>query len=103
MQSEQRLHPLSFLFAIGSNLRASLIPILVAVFAARSYDAFFIFLGIPVAAWAFVRYLSYRYVFAEDDLVIRTGFLFRNERHIPYGRIHNLNAIQNPFHRLFGV
>lgn len=103
MQSEQRLHPLSFLFAIASNIRASLIPILLAVFAAQAMNAFLAVFILPGMVWAFVRYLSYRYVFAEDDLVIRTGFLFRNERHIPYQRIHNINAIQSVLHRIFGV
>ncbi len=103
MQSERRLHPLSFLFAIVSNIRASLIPFLVAVFATRTMDAFLAVLLAPLAAWAFIRYLSYRYIFADDEMVIRTGFFFRNERHIPYSRIHNLNVIQNPLHRFFGL
>ena len=35
--------------------------------------------------------------------MIRTGLIFRNERHIPFSRIQNVDAIQNVFHRLFGV
>jgi putative membrane protein len=33
----------------------------------------------------------------------RTGLLFRNERHIPYARIQNLDAVQNVLHRLLRV
>ena len=35
--------------------------------------------------------------------MIRTGLLFRNERHIPFSRIQNLDAVQHVFHRLFDV
>ncbi len=35
--------------------------------------------------------------------MIRSGLIFRNERHVPFSRIQNVDAIQNVFHRLFGV
>ena len=35
--------------------------------------------------------------------MIRSGILFRNVRHLPYARIQNLDAVQNVFHRAFGV
>ena len=105
MRSERRLHPASFLFVIASNLRRMLLPLLVAVFAARSssWDVW-IGLGLIVSAvYGLVRYLTYRYIYAEDDLIIKTGFIFRNERHIPYIRIHNIGSVQNLLHRLVGV
>ena len=37
------------------------------------------------------------------ELVIRSGIIFRNERHVPYARIQNLDAIRNVAHRLLGV
>ena len=105
MPSEQRLHPLSFVFTIGSSLKSFLFPAIFALFAVRSgnYDLFFAVFIIPYAIFSVIRYLTYRYSFAEDDLVIRTGLLFHNERHIPYARIHNVGAVQSVFHRLFGV
>lgn len=36
-------------------------------------------------------------------MVIRTGFLFRNERHVPYARIQNVDGVQNVLHRLLNV
>ena len=38
-----------------------------------------------------------------DELVIRSGLIFRNVRHIPYARVQNLDAVQNVFHRALGV
>lgn len=105
MPSERRLHPLSFVFTIGSSLKSFLFPAVLALFAVRSgnYDLFFAIFLIPYAIYSIIRYLTYRYSFAEDDLVVRTGLLFHNERHIPYARIHNVGAVQSIFHRLFGV
>ena len=39
MESERSLHPLSVLFAIGDTAKQFLLPALVAIFAARSRDA----------------------------------------------------------------
>lgn len=105
MPSEHRLHPASFLFVIASNMRRMLLPLLVAIFAARSssWDVWIVVGLVVSGAFALVRYLSYRYIYAEDDLIIKTGFIFRNERHIPYMRIHNIGSVQNPLHRLAKV
>ena len=104
MPSERRLHPLSILFAITSTLRAFLIPLLLLVVAARSSYELWIGLAIfPTLVGALVRYISYRYTLTSEELIIRTGLIFKNERHIPYSRIHNLASVQNPLHRLLGV
>jgi putative membrane protein len=58
---------------------------------------------LPSMAVAILRYLTFRYRYGERDLIIRSGLLFRNERHIPYARIQNLDGVQNVLHRLAGV
>ena len=105
MPSERRLDPLSFVFTIGSSLKGFLFPAILALFAVRSgnYDLFFAVFLIPYAIYSVIRYYTYRYSFGNEDLVVRTGLIFRNERHIPYARIHNVGAVQSIFHRLFGV
>ena len=105
MPSEQRLHPLSFLFTIGSSLKSLVIPILLLLFAASSnrYEQWFAVFVIPYTVVALIRYFGFRYRFDDDELVIKTGFIFRNERHIPYARIQNIGSAQNPFHRLLRV
>lgn len=105
MPSERRLHPLSFLFSLGSRARELLIPGLVVLLAARSstWQVWLMILFVPYTIASLVRYFSYRYRFSDDELVIRTGLIFRNERHIPYARIQNIGSVQNLLHRLVGV
>ena len=107
MPSDHRLHPSSVFFQLGGQLKELLVPGLVALFAARASDATWqiwaMLLLIPYTAIAIVRALSVRYRFDESELVIRTGFIFRRERRIPYDRVHNIDAIQNIAHRLLQV
>jgi putative membrane protein len=58
---------------------------------------------VPYAAIAIGRYLSFRYRYEAGELVIRRGLIFRNQRHVPYDRIQNIDAVQNVLHRLTGV
>jgi putative membrane protein len=108
MPSEERLHPLSILFLFGRSLKAFAVPGLVGlVIAVRrpgpNVDAWMMLFLIPAAVVAVVRYLSFRLRYEGEELVIRSGVVFRNERHIPYARIQNLDAVQNVFHRLLRV
>ena len=107
MPSEHRLHPSSVFFQLGGQLKNLLVPGLVALFAARASDSMWevwaMLLIVPYTISALVRSLSVRYRFDPAELVIRSGFIFRRERRIPYDRIHNLDAIQNVAHRLLGV
>jgi putative membrane protein len=116
-QSEQRLHPVSILFALGKSLKGFLIPGIVVLFGARStggfggpfgampenWELWAMWLLVPITITAAVRYFTFRIRYEEEELVIRSGLLFRNERHIPYHRIQNLNAIRNVFHRMIGM
>jgi putative membrane protein len=106
MPSEHRLHPASILFNLAGQAKELLVPGLIVIFTARRGDAWQIwgmFLLIPYVVVAISRYLTFRYRYEEHELAMRWGLVFRKERHVPYGRIQNLDAVQNPFHRLFGV
>ncbi len=107
MASERRLHPASFFFALGGHAKQLLVPGVFVLISARSgsenWETWAMVFIVPFAITAAVRVLSYRYRFDDAELVIRTGFLFRNERHIPYGRIQNVDAVQNLLHRVLGV
>ena len=50
-----------------------------------------------------MRYLTFRLTYEGSELVIRSGLLFRNERHVPYDRIQNLDATRSVLHRALGV
>lgn len=105
--SERRLHPLSFLFDLGGQFQQFLVPGLVVLVGAGSagwdWQAWLMVLLIPSAVVALVRSLSFRYRFDPSELVIKSGFIFRNERHVPYARIQNIDAVQNVVHRLLGL
>lgn len=106
VSEERRLHPLSFLFAIQDTAKSFVVPFVVAVFAASNRDAWEAWAAIavvPLALGALARALSVRYRFDDTELVIRSGFVFRRVRHIPYDRLQNVDAVENPLHRLFGV
>lgn len=107
MPSDQRLHPLSILFSLGKVMRELALPGLVVLFTAGrggwGWQVWAMLLVIPYALVSIGRYLSFRYRYEENEMVVRTGFVFRNERHIPYARIQNLDAVQNLFHRMLDV
>jgi membrane protein YdbS with pleckstrin-like domain len=107
MASERRLHPASFIFILGSQVRQMLVPAIALLFTARTTEAGWqlvtMILVIPFALIAVVRALVFRYRTDEEELVIRSGVIFRSVRHVPYKRVHNIDAVQNLLHRLFGV
>ena len=107
MPFEGRLHPLSFLFDIGGQLKQLIVPAIVLLVGAGSagfgWQAWLLVLVVPSAAISIVRCLTFRYRFDASELVIVSGLIFRNERRIPYSRIQNIDAVQNLFHRLFSV
>lgn len=118
MPSEQRLHPATLLFEIAKRLKQFALPgLLVIVGMSRTsggpggsfrgvpagWEVWLLALFLPAVLVSIARYVSFRLRYDEHELVIRSGLIFRNERHIPYSRIQNVDAIQNLFHRLFNV
>ncbi len=106
MPSEQRLHPASILFSLGSLVRSFALPgILVFVAGSQWWggQVWLLWLAIPYTLVGVGRYFTFRYRYEPHEMVVRTGFIFRNERHIPYARIQNLDGVQNVLHRLLGV
>jgi putative membrane protein len=104
-QDAQHLHPSSLLFGLGSAARRLLIPGILVLLASRGNraDLWLMAMFVPAAVGTAIKFLSYRYRFGRDDIVIREGIVTRNERHIPYSRIQNIDLVQNPLHRLLGV
>ena len=107
MPSDRRLHPLSILFGFTRNLNDLLLPgLLVLLTASRregGWEVWAMLLAIPYAVLSLGRYLTFTYRYETDDIVVREGLLFRNERHVPYARIQNLDSVQTVLHRLGGV
>lgn len=104
---ERRLHPLSWLFVLLASLREFAVPLLAAlVFGSRSespWELIGLIGGGLLAVNAVVVYFSYRFRIDHDELMIRSGVLQRQLRHIPFRRIHNVTVHQGLLHRLLGV
>jgi putative membrane protein len=100
----RRLHPATLLFDVGRRFASlALWSVTVVFFAARSEERWYLLFLLPPVIEALVRYVSFRYEFAADQLVIRSGLLVRSVRHVPYVRVQNLDTVQGPLHRLLGV
>src|SRR5690606_32841391 len=103
---ERRLHPLSWLFVLVSNIKQFLLPLVVlVVFGGRGEENWqFIAAGIAavgLVAAAVWRYFTYRYRIGEDSLFVRSGLLERSPRQIPFTRIHAVAVDQTLLHRAF--
>ena len=132
MPSDHRLHPSSLLFALAGSLRAFLLPAIVLIltsgrssrqspdpggwgpagwmnrwmpgdFEIANWQFWILLFLIPATIASLIRYFTFRLRYEGTELVISSGILFRNERHVPYARIQNLDAVRNIVHRLLGV
>ncbi|CAN5663920.1 PH domain-containing protein [soil metagenome] len=118
MPSEQRLHPVTLLFDIAKHLRAFAFPAVLVFFGASQstggpggvmgriptgWEVWLLVLLVPAVAASVIRYLTFRLRYEPRELVIRSGLVFRNERHVPFAKIQNLEAVQNLLHRVLGV
>ena len=107
MPSERRLHPLSILFNIGKRFGALVFPLVLLLVGMGTdedrWQGYAMVLIVPYALVTLTHYWSFRYRYDDNELVIRQGIIFRNQRHVPYDRIQNIDAIQNVLHRLLHV
>ncbi len=101
----RRLHPLSLVFRIGTAARRMLFPLVALFFVSRgeATEVWLAVLFVPAVVAAIVSYLSYAYRLGDDELVIRQGIVTRNERHVPYARIQNIDLVQGLLQRWLGV
>jgi hypothetical protein len=57
-----------------------------------------------IGIWWINRYYeSFQFEMLEEGILIREGVITKNERHIPYGRIQNLNIVRGIIQRRFGI
>lgn len=109
-QQEQRLHPWSWLFVLGQQLRQFILPLAaLVIFGGRGDRAgFWTSIGPLIAVgflvvYSVLQYFTYRYRIGSDGLSVREGWLHRSLREIPYSRIHNVVLHQTVLHRMFDV
>ena len=101
----QRMHPTSVLFRVGNYAKQLAFPLIVFLFLARgdSWELYASIFAIPLAIYECWRYFTTTYQITNDQLVVKSGALFRSERNIPLQRIQNIDLVQNLFHRLLQV
>ena len=104
----RRLHPWSVLFLLAGQLRQFAVPVVIALLLGSqsretAWQIYALPILVPYALIVVVRYLTFTYTFGDGELVIRSGLFFKNERHVPYSRVQNVDAVQNAMHRLLGV
>ncbi|KRG69364.1 PH domain-containing protein [Pseudoxanthomonas dokdonensis] len=110
MDGEQRLHPWSWLFVLLQQLRQFVLPLvaLLVFGGGGGREAQWQALAAAIAmvvlvAVSLLQFFTYRYRVGADGVTIRSGWLQRNLREIPFNRIHNVTLHQSLLHRVFGV
>ncbi len=100
-----RLHPLSWLFTLLTQLRSAVFPLVVLlIFGRGQWWELFLLVGAGAyALYAFIYSVGFRYRIAADELLVKEGIFSRTERHIPFARIQNIVRKRNPLHRIFNV
>lgn len=103
--AERRLHPLSWLFSLISQLKQFALPIVVLLFTGQRNDNdLWGLIGVgALVLVSIAQYFTYRYRIESDGVVIRSGLFQRSLRHIPFARIQNVTLHQTLLHRLFKV
>lgn len=104
-QEAGRLHPASLLFRIFGHVRALLVPaLLVLVFSeGERWQLWLGVLFVPTVLFDIFQYLTLRWRYEREELVIQQGLVFRQVRHIPYARVQNVDLKQGVLHRLARV
>jgi putative membrane protein len=99
-----RLHGSTLVFDVGRRFASFAFVGLAAVFfAARRAELWYLAFLLPPVVQALLRYVSFRYTFTPEHLVIREGVFVRSVRHVPYTRVQNIDTLQGPLHRLLDV
>jgi putative membrane protein len=99
--ADRLLHPASLVVHVANGLKPWLIPLaLVLVFSkGERWEFWFMLWLVPSTAYQALRYWRLRWRLDPDELVVREGVFFRNERHVPFERIQNIDLVQGPLER----
>lgn len=100
-----RLHPATLLFRIVAHVRTLLVPAVLVIFFAQGerWQVWVALLFVPTVIHDVLQYLTLRWRYEADELVIQQGLIFRQVRHLPYARVQNVDLKQGPLHRLARV
>ncbi len=104
---ERKLHNISPLFILWENIKKLILPALIAVFGvgsrSSSWEIYALGGAALISVISIIQFKFYRYWLEDDQIRVKEGIIFRNLRQVKYNKIQNLNLIQGPLHRIFGV
>jgi putative membrane protein len=111
MNEERRLHPLYLMYGLLSAVKGFLPLIFIGIFNGFNWSRlleWYWLAGISglVVLILFFSYLEWRttvFRLEDDRMVIRKGYLFREEKTLYYSRIHSVNVEQPLIQRLLGI
>ena len=100
-----RLHPSSLVLCLIEDLRKWVLPLVLVLFLGSGdrWELWLMVFIAPSMAYEVLRYITMRYRIAGGELIVRQGLLQKSERHIPFGRIQNVDLVQGVLQRLLGV
>jgi putative membrane protein len=110
----KRPHPGFMFVELSGTLRSLAIPFVVVFlgsdglsdpFAPRNLIVLGIFLAIILIslAWNLMEWRFFRYALTPNRLLVRTGWISRQERSVPYQRIQSVDLVETPTYRLLGL
>ncbi|MCY2960064.1 MAG: PH domain-containing protein [Planctomycetota bacterium] len=103
--NERCLHPVSLVFRVIAHARSLLLPAVAVLYLGRGegWQAWAALFFVPILAFDVFRYRTLRWRYDADELVVRQGWIWKSERHVPYARIQNVDLKQNVLHRALKV
>lgn len=102
MINKQHLHPFALLIKVGFLFRDFLPAVLGFVFL-RQYWQIWLILPVVLILWACLDYYCFTYEMTDKELIVNSGVIIKQQRHIPYQQIQNLQRRQWFFLEPFGV
>lgn len=110
MNERRTLHPIYILFGLLNTIRGFLPLILIGLLKGTDWlglkwywYAGAALLAIVILAFSFQEWRRFGFWLEEDRIIIRKGWLRRDEKTIYYGRIHSVNVEQPLIQRLLRV
>lgn len=105
MTASGRLHPSSVFFRLAPHARALILPGLAVLLLSGddNWQIWLMLMFVPSTIYELGQYFTLRYEVRPDELVVRSGLLWKRERRIPVARIHTVDTTQGPLQRMLGV
>ena len=104
---ERRLHPLTIFYRAIISLPAIAFPLYLAISNQDTTEWFYIILaivfGLIAFPFSFLSYYFFTFLIKNDEIIIKSGVLSRNQRNIPLERVQNVDISQNVIHQLLGI